>query len=167
MHKHLHVLPDQFLGAFVSKQIGGMIGHDHACLTVLVESPRRLPTGRVRPSSDRTATAPRHTMYLGCKTSSCASTKGCSFSISSGTGVRFWGGRHFSALRMKTSSRLSCMASMILVSSCPARPTKVFPTCLRLRRGFAHETNGWGVWGQSRRRSVGDSTRCRYTNDRL
>ena len=47
--------------------------------------------------------------------------------ISSAAGVRLFGGRHLSTLQMNTSSRFSPMAMIILVSSCPARPTNASP----------------------------------------
>jgi hypothetical protein len=55
--------------------------------------------------------------------------------ISSSWGVRFSGGRHLITLQMYVSSRFKPMASMILSSSWPARPTKGRPVRSSSRPG--------------------------------
>ena len=49
-------------------------------------------------------------------------------STSSGSGVRFPGGLHFTTLPMNTSSLVRPMLRIILVSNCPALPTKGRPS---------------------------------------
>ena len=79
------------------------------------------------PSRVLAAVAPRATMIFGRITSTCRIRKGEQVSISSRSGARFCGGRHFTTLAMYTSSRRSPMAAIMLLSSCPARPTKGSP----------------------------------------
>ena len=54
-------------------------------------------------------------------------TNGSHAATSSGSGLRFSGGRHLMMFAMYTSSRVSSIASMIFVSSCPALPTNGMP----------------------------------------
>ena len=59
-------------------------------------------------------------------------------SISSGSGLRLPGGRHFKILQIKTSSRFNPIASSILFRNCPALPTKGSPCVLIGSRRFTY-----------------------------
>ncbi len=67
-------------------------------------------------------------MIFGCTNSTCRRRKGSHCAISSGSGLRLPGGRHFSTLAMKTlSRRFRPSARSMLSRSLPAWPTKGSP----------------------------------------
>ena len=75
--------------------------------------PRRRVIGSAVFSSQWAANLPRPTSTRGRIARICASRKGWQARISSGSGLRFCGGRHLMTLAMKTSLRAA--------ASCPSR----------------------------------------------
>src|SRR5207245_2595102 len=74
------------------------------------------------------ANLPRPTITVGRIISIFLSRNGWHAMISSGSGLRFSGGRHIKTFAMNTSLRgIFSPFSMMSVSSCPARPTKARP----------------------------------------
>ena len=66
-------------------------------------------------------------MTFGLIVSTWRNRNGSHCATSSGSGLRFSGGRHLMTFAMYTSSRFSPIASMICVSFWPARPTNGMP----------------------------------------
>ena len=79
------------------------------------------------PSSVCAANFPSATITTGLMRAICACRNGEHCSISSGSGLRLSGGRHFTTFAMYTCSRARPIALMICVSNCPARPTNGSP----------------------------------------
>src|SRR5437588_984272 len=88
---------------------------------------RLMPTGRSRMS--RVAKLPSVTMMVGSTSRICSFRYGAQDSISSGSGSRLPGGRHFRMLQMYTSLRWRPISPRSVVRSCPAAPTNGSP-CL-------------------------------------
>src|SRR5579862_381334 len=91
------------------------------------QRPRRLVMPLLVFSSVFAAGAPSATITRGEINSSCSVRNGEHAAISSGSGVRLFGGRHLTVLQMYTSSRFNPIAPMILLSNWPARPTNGSP----------------------------------------
>ena len=91
--------------------------------------PRRFPRDSLFFNSPLAAVKPKHRISFGFITLNCFFRYGMQVSISSGSGVRFPGGRHFTTFPIKTSSLSKFIALSISVRSCPALPTNGRP-CL-------------------------------------
>ena len=135
-HHFLQIFPDVALGGRISQQIRGMIGGHQfsaAKFQPLAAKMRNAAVGFA--ASVCAAHAPRHTITFGSRASSWRIKYGEQVLISSGSGRRFSGGRHFTTLQMYTSLRCKPIASIICVSNFPARPTKGSPWASSSRPG--------------------------------
>src|SRR4051812_17046696 len=89
--------------------------------------PRSLVMPSLVSRSSLVAKLPSVTTTRGSMNAICASRYGQHDSISSGSGSRLPGGRHFTTLAMYTSARVRPMPSIRLVRRRPARPTNGSP----------------------------------------
>src|SRR5690348_8819445 len=99
-HDFFQIFPHIALGGRIPQEIGGMIGGEKRHAAKFEPLAAETRNGLLRAEQRLERTAPRQTMTFGWITSSWRKRKGEQVSTSSGSGVRFSGGRHLTTLQM-------------------------------------------------------------------
>ena len=145
-HEQLHVGPGLALLIRIAQEVCGMVRAEHLRSPPLVQPAAEPAQRRTGFQQTFAATAPRQQMNSGSIASSWASRYGRQLAISSGCGVRLFGGRHLIVFKMYTSDRFKPHAAMILSSNWPAAPTNGTP-CRSSSRPGASPMNTSLAWG--------------------